>query len=142
MKAISLWQPWASAIALGIKRIETRSWSTNFRGPIAIHAAKRWGKDQRDFSNLEHTLGRLPARVPLGAFVATAVLADVRPTEELTLDIEAIERMYGDYSFGRFGWILENIVALPEPIPYRGEQGLFYVGHDVFEVAAVGPEAS
>lgn len=39
-KAISLWQPWASLIAYGVKTIETRSWSTSYRGPIAIHAAK------------------------------------------------------------------------------------------------------
>ena len=35
MKAISLWQPWASAVALGSKRVETRSWSTSYRGPLA-----------------------------------------------------------------------------------------------------------
>ena len=41
MKALSLWQPWASLVALRVKTIETRSWSTSYRGPLAIHAAKR-----------------------------------------------------------------------------------------------------
>lgn len=41
MKALSLWQPWATLIANGAKQIETRSWSTSYRGPILIHAAKR-----------------------------------------------------------------------------------------------------
>ena len=41
MKALSLWQPWASLIAAGVKRFETRHWETRHRGPIAIHAAKR-----------------------------------------------------------------------------------------------------
>ncbi len=41
MKALSLWQPWASLIALGVKTIETRSWATNYRGPLAIHAGLR-----------------------------------------------------------------------------------------------------
>ena len=41
MKALSLWQPWASAITLGLKRIETRSWRTNYRGRLLIHAAKK-----------------------------------------------------------------------------------------------------
>lgn len=41
MKAITLWQPWASLIAIGAKKYETRSWKTNYRGPIAIHAAKK-----------------------------------------------------------------------------------------------------
>jgi hypothetical protein len=41
MKAISLWQPWATLVAIGAKTIETRGWSTSYRGPIAIHAAKK-----------------------------------------------------------------------------------------------------
>lgn len=41
MRAISLWQPWASLVVLGAKKIETRHWSTNYRGPLLIHAAKR-----------------------------------------------------------------------------------------------------
>lgn len=38
MKALTLHQPWASLVALGVKRIETRSWSTSYRGALAIHA--------------------------------------------------------------------------------------------------------
>ena len=41
MKAITVWQPWASLLVSGRKRYETRSWATTYRGPIAIHAAKR-----------------------------------------------------------------------------------------------------
>jgi len=41
MRAITLWQPWASLIAAGGKKYETRSWETNYRGPIAIHASKK-----------------------------------------------------------------------------------------------------
>lgn len=41
MKAITLWQPWASLLACGAKQYETRSWETSYRGPIAIHAAKK-----------------------------------------------------------------------------------------------------
>lgn len=40
MKAISLWPPYASFIVAGLKRIETRSWKTSYRGPIAIHQTK------------------------------------------------------------------------------------------------------
>ena len=39
MKALSVWQPWASLLASGAKKYETRSWATHYRGPIAIHAA-------------------------------------------------------------------------------------------------------
>ncbi len=41
MKAITIWQPWASLLACGAKQYETRSWATSYRGPIAIHAAKK-----------------------------------------------------------------------------------------------------
>lgn len=42
MKALTIRQPWASLIAAGVKTIETRSWSTRYRGPLAIHAGRRW----------------------------------------------------------------------------------------------------
>lgn len=38
-KALSIKQPWASLIAEGIKPIENRTWKTNFRGRIYIHAS-------------------------------------------------------------------------------------------------------
>ena len=41
MKALSIKQPWASLIAHGIKNIENRTWKTNFRGRIYIHASAK-----------------------------------------------------------------------------------------------------
>lgn len=41
VRALTLWQPWASLVAVGAKTIETRGWSTDYRGPLLIHAAKR-----------------------------------------------------------------------------------------------------
>lgn len=41
MKAITIWQPWASLLATGEKIYETRKWPTRYRGPIAIHAAMK-----------------------------------------------------------------------------------------------------
>lgn len=43
MKAIRLWQPWASLIALGHKTIETRSWPTKYRGPLWWATSGRGG---------------------------------------------------------------------------------------------------
>ncbi len=90
MKALTLWQPWASLIALGVKTIETRSWSTDYRGPLAIHAAKRRAK----FEDMKHLVGgQLDAwgawfeaglvsdgetdNMPYGAVIATCELVDV-----------------------------------------------------------------
>ena len=41
MKALTIWQPYASLIGAGIKKIETRSWYTTYRGPILIHSGQR-----------------------------------------------------------------------------------------------------
>lgn len=124
MKALTIWQPWASLIALGAKTIETRSWSTTYRGPLAIHAAKQWTAEQqwiRDkFSDF------LPDHILLGCIIATAYLTDVMPADTpYTLRLAQFELEFGDYSPGRFAWRLENIVPLLTPIPARGQQGLW-----------------
>jgi hypothetical protein len=46
--AISLWQPWATLVAIGAKRIETRGWSPWYRGALVIHASKRFAVPERD----------------------------------------------------------------------------------------------
>jgi len=46
MKALSLWQPWARLIELGIKAVENRDWPTDYRGPLIIQAGKRWKPDE------------------------------------------------------------------------------------------------
>jgi len=85
MKAITLWQPWASLIAHGAKKYETRSWATKYRGPIAIHAALKdpcklplFGKE--DFEEaVRKAIGNVSsswATLPLGAVVATAELVE------------------------------------------------------------------
>lgn len=136
MRAITIWQPYATAIAIRLKRIETRGWSTDYRGPLAIHAAKRWGRNQIEFATVEYTLGRLPKRVPLGAIVAVCELVDVRHALDLKIEVSPIERLYGNYEPGRFGWVLENVRPLAEPIPYIGRQGFFNVPDELVREAA------
>lgn len=121
MRAISLWQPWASAIPLGLKRVETRGWKTDYRGPLAIHAAKRWTVEQRKFTEKQGL-----SDLPFGAIIAVCNLFNLVPIELLS-HVSNIEKSYGDYSPGRYGWILTDIVALPEPIPFKGGQGFFNV---------------
>lgn len=124
MRAISLWQPWASAIAIKLKCIETRHWRTDYRGPLAIHAAKRWTLDERDtaamFADAYDERLRTP---PLGAIVAVCRLVDCRRSEELVDEISVTEEDFGNYGPKRFGWLLADIEALPEPVPFKGGQG-------------------
>lgn len=87
MKALTLTQPWASLVAIGEKRIETRSWKTSYRGPLAIHAAKRMPADAIDICERppfrealrRHIWG--PSGMPCGSVIATARLVDCRPIE-------------------------------------------------------------
>lgn len=125
MRALTLTQPWAEAVACGMKQWETRGWRTSYRGPLAIHAAVGFPRGAREFASVERALGRLPSRVPRGAIVAVAELVDIRPTEEVVLEIGAIERLYGDYSPGRYAWQLAAVRRLEEPIPCRGMLGLW-----------------
>jgi hypothetical protein len=162
-KAISLWQPWASAIACGAKRIETRSWETRYRGPLFIHAAKRCNQGELiHYHSCWRWCGALaPLGVrhgsdqnlwdllPFGAIVAVCNLVDCKPTDEFTpaeidrpqFSIEYPDRPFyawtehglGNFALGRFGWVLENAKAFHEPIPLRGSRGLFNVPYHVIK---------
>jgi activating signal cointegrator 1 len=122
MKALTLHQPWASYIACGSKRCETRSWSTNYRGPIAIHAALR-PIDTRDRELIEWL--PLPAGWTFcsGAIVATARLVDVLKIAMPTSD--DFERRLGNWTPGRYAWVLLDVVPLRPPVPARGARGLW-----------------
>jgi len=124
LKAISLWQPWASAIAFGLKRIETRSWSTPYRGVIAIHAAKRWTADERDYADM--FADRYDTRLrnaPRGVIVAVARIVDCRRTE--CLHVCEQEYDFGNFGPERYGWLLDDVRELREPVPCRGFQSMW-----------------
>jgi activating signal cointegrator 1 len=117
--AISLWQPWASFIAIGVKPYETRHWRAPARFVglrIAIHAAKKpVSRDDREW--WQRISGE--AALPLGAFVCTAILRAVVPAESVLSDD------FGDYLAGRFCWHLVDVERLPSPIPAKGAQGFW-----------------
>lgn len=136
MKAISLWQPWATGIALLHKGNETRGWSTKYRGPLAIHAALRWEADQQHFAMIERGLGRLPQRIPRGAVVAIAHLEDCLPTWQVLPTIGPIEKLYGNYGPGRYAWLLRDVVPLTEPLGFKGRQGFFEVPDELLRPLA------
>jgi len=138
MKALSMTQPYATAVVRSyfangrpVKGVETRSWSTSLRGEIAIHAAKGFPGWARDFAKTEYLLGRLPEKLPLMAIVGTVEIVRMDPTQNIEQTISALERLYGDYSWGRFGWSFDNARELPEPIPCKGALGLWSVPLDV-----------
>jgi activating signal cointegrator 1 len=139
MKAISLWQPWASFIAIGVKPFETRDWAPSPRligQRIAIHAAKK----TIDADNREWAARNGAIDLPLGAVICTGILAgayrcgqmrqDGRlrqigtvPGSQPHLGIPPDE--FGDYEVGRWAWWLTNIERFEPAIPARGAQGFW-----------------
>lgn len=172
LRTLTVRQPWASLIALGVKTIETRSKRTHARGRIAIHAALckpelplrdqfgdhyatigDWRVERdygihRDFYLDRHGEG---PRLEFGAVVATADLVDCRPIvarpktltpvvfgsnvmavkgAELTyftahggfLGDYSDQLTYGDFTPGRWAWMLDNITPVDPPAPHRGAQ--------------------
>lgn len=126
MKAISLWQPWASLVAEGHKTFETRSWSTNYRGPLLICAAKKWNRDlQASAEALQQINNIVLPEIPLGKGLAIVDLVDclfIDPT--IVRSISKKEKSLGDWRIWRYAWKFENIQKI-QPINVRGQQGLF-----------------
>ncbi|HML21862.1 MAG TPA: ASCH domain-containing protein [Aggregatilinea sp.] len=132
MLALSLWQPYASMIALGHKTHETRDWSTRYRGLLAIHAARRWTAEERAICASEPVASILaahqitPDALPRGAVLCIVRLVDVVTTEQaIVKGLDPVDRALGNYAPGRFAWVLELVRVAPEPVPVRGEKGLW-----------------
>jgi hypothetical protein len=132
MKALTIIQPWASLIAAGAKTIETRSWSTRYRGPLAIHAAS--GRPTSAYFDAQRDLARRHMGVeadqlPSGQVVAVCMLFRCLPIDDPSvrqlLARRPPERPLGDYSPNRWAWVLSDIHRLDAPIPATGHQRLW-----------------
>lgn len=143
MKCITIRQPYALLISLGEKTLETRSWATSYRGPLAIHAAAH--TPRKEFEEVmsrpetvevwkRHGFGGLQtmlwyARPQGGLVVATVELVDCEPAEKwlhsAKAPLAARERAFGDLSAGRFAWTLRNPVRLDPGFPAKGKQGFW-----------------
>lgn len=155
MKCISLWQPWASLLVHGAKRCETRSWFLYHRGPLLIHAGKKWDRELRAICQEEPFRTVLERESfgasvncgspPLGALVGVVNVVDCVPTEKVICDgVEApwqwsdrglligpTEFAFGDFSPGRYAILCQQAQPFADPIEYRGAQGLFDVPDEV-----------
>jgi len=124
VKAIPLWQPYASLIALGAKTIETRHWpapASLVGERIAIYATKRT-TELRACARAPFTNFVNPLELPLGAIVATAIL---RKSIEMTDDSihelaerDPVEIAFGHYAPGRWAWHLSDVEALDPAVPF------------------------
>ena len=120
-------------MAIGAKKNETRHWPTKHRGLLAIHAAKKWNRQIVMMCSHEPfytTLYDLNEILPFGAIVAVGYLEDCALITQENMPI-GNEYQFGDYTLGRFMWKFRDVIKLPEPIPYRGAQGLFNISDDI-----------
>ncbi len=126
MKVLSLTEPWATLIYMGKKKVETRSWKTNYRGELYIHASSTKIPKNCNYEVLE-----LVEDVPLhySHIICKCRLVDcIYMTEEFIEDMKNnhyIEYICGDYQVGRYAWILEDVEVLPEELPAKGHLGIW-----------------
>jgi hypothetical protein len=145
MKCISLWQPYATLVVIAAKWFETRHWSTPFRGPLLIHAAKTKRSVgimyDTPFQRALIPAGyRMAEDLPFGCIVGAVDLLNCwlihrpgggagslwagnrsRPMPR------GDELFFGDFGDGRYAWELAKPRRFPTPIPYRGFQSFFDV---------------
>lgn len=116
MKALSLKQPYASLIAVGKKTIETRTWSTKYRGKLLIVASKSMDKNY-PFPNF------LSIGLPFGKALAIVELIDCRPMKK-----EDEKAAMFPYRPDLYAWILSNIKKIKQ-FPVKGQLKLFEVDY-------------
>ena len=128
----------------GVKTFETRSWAVPrslIGAHIAIHAAKRDTKDEQEFwmdtvldrGGHREVYGEAFAKIgvlkysdlPRGAIIGTATIAACNETDDVIEKITDIESEWGNYSHGRFAWLLTTVIPLTTPVPCIGRQGFF-----------------
>ena len=129
MKVISLLEPWASLIKEKVKHIETRSWATKYRGELYIHASKRNLTKQNliDYKELLSLLSE--TNFEYGFIIAKCklvdcVLMDAALIKEIS-ENHPKQYLCGDWQVGRYAWLLEDVEALEEPIPAKGQLGIW-----------------
>jgi activating signal cointegrator 1 len=134
MKAISLWQPWASLWLTDAKIHETRHWGTSHRGRLAVHAAKR-KIDAMDGDPVDEICNSMFGNhwgqdLPFGAIIGVVNLTDCRQMK-FTAPEHQDDMECGNWDDERFAWRRGEIIKLPNPIPYRGQQGIFTVPDEI-----------
>ncbi len=127
MKVLSIKEPFATLIKERIKGIETRSWKTNYRGEIYIHASKppieKKVFERKELKDLCHNL-----EFSQGNIICKANLVDcIYMTEEFINNLKKTnktEYICGYYEVGRYAWVLKDIKPIKK-IPAKGKLGIW-----------------
>ncbi len=127
MKVLSLIEPYATLIKLGKKKIETRSFKTNYRGELYIHASST--KIPKEWKNNKEVMSLVnDASLNFGYIICKCKLVDCVYMDEEFLDKikkDNLEFICGDYRPLRYAWVLEDIKVLDKPIFAKGKLGIW-----------------
>ena len=126
MRVLSIKEPFATLIKDGVKRIETRSWKTNYRGELYIHASLT----KKDITDRHELLELVKDKTfSYGYIICRCKLKDcVYMTKDFVEDIRNNhhqEYICGIYTEGRYAWVLDEIEILDKPIPAKGKLGIW-----------------
>ncbi len=127
MKVLTIKEPWASLIINGYKKYEFRSWKTNYRGKILIHAGKTLEKKYAikfDKYGLNYAEGEI---------IGEAILTDcILVTEKFNSElIKSDPLVYGMSNHVRnYAWKLDNVIKYDKGIPCKGKLGLWNYNGD------------
>lgn len=127
MKVLTIIEPWATLIVDGYKKYEFRTWKTNYRGKILIHAGMNLKKDMLErFKDYNLKCSK-------GAIIGEATLVDCilvnKKFEKELLEIDNI--VYGRSTHKmKYAWKLDNIIKYDNPIFVKGKLGLWNYEED------------
>lgn len=121
MKCLTIKQPWASLIVNGYKEYEFRSWKTNYRGKIYIHAGL--GKEKKMIDKVqEYNLEYISGAVIGEAEIVDCILVDENFNNLLS---EKNKLVYSNNYVGLYAWKLNNIKKYEKPIYVKGKLSLW-----------------
>ena len=130
-------QPWASLFVLRENQYETRSWKTNYRGPMAIHTSLKIDKAVCKHIAIQELLGKhgyTTVNLPTGKIIAICELVNcIKVTENnqtwAVLEdgriVEGNDFFLGDFRVGGYAWEVKEMKLLDEWIPAKGKLGLW-----------------
>ena len=127
MKVLTIKEPWASLIVQGFKKYEFRSWKTNYRGKVLIHA----GKSRDDLSKFnEYDLDLSSSEIIGEAYITDCIFV----SEEFDKKLRKCDRIvYGHNHVGFYAFKLENVKKYTKKIKYRGQLGIWNYSENVQE---------
>lgn len=123
MKVLTIRQPWASLIMAGLKEYEFRSWKTNYRGEILIHAGKTIDREAG-----KRLKKYLPDKLPTGKILGKVELMNCsKVTPQFLRELRKINPdIYEKTVFKEeYAWNVTVLEKFDKPIDTKGKLGLW-----------------